>query len=109
MVFTFYNDPSVQKNYLSYDAALILVVIVLILLVASRIIVARTQRHSESARTANAGTPHLRPVPHRPEPDTSPASARPSTICPPPSCARPVARSDLLRWRAYRSKDEEER
>ncbi len=54
VVFTYYNDPSVQKNYLSYDAALILVVIVLILLVASRFIVARTQRHSESARTANA-------------------------------------------------------
>ncbi len=51
VVFTFYNDPSVQKNYLSYDAALILVVIVMILLVASRIIVARTQRHSESARS----------------------------------------------------------
>ena len=50
VVFTFYNDPSVQKNYLSYDAALILVVIVLLLLIASRIVVARTQRHSESAR-----------------------------------------------------------
>ncbi len=51
VVFTFYNDPSVQKHYLAYDAALILVVIVLLLLVASRVIVARTQRHSESART----------------------------------------------------------
>jgi phosphate transport system permease protein len=50
VVFTFYNDPSVQKHYLAYDAALILVVIVLLLLVSSRIIVARTQRHSESAR-----------------------------------------------------------
>ena len=55
VVFTFYNDPSVQKHYLSYDAALILVVIVLLLLVASRIIVARTQRHSESARTVQRG------------------------------------------------------
>ena len=63
MVFTFYNDPSVQKHYLSYDAALILVVIVLLLLVASRIVVARTQRHSESARTAPAR--HLRPLPQR--------------------------------------------
>ena len=51
VVFTFYNDPSAQKHYLSYDAALILVVIVLLLLVASRVVVARTQRHSESART----------------------------------------------------------
>ncbi|HEX4434700.1 MAG TPA: phosphate ABC transporter permease PstA [Acidimicrobiales bacterium] len=50
IVFTFYNDPSVQKHYLAYDAALILVVIVLLLLVASRIVVNRTQRHSESAR-----------------------------------------------------------
>jgi phosphate transport system permease protein len=50
VVFTFYNDPSTQKNYLSYDAALILAVIVLLLLVSSRIIVSRTQRHSESAR-----------------------------------------------------------
>ena len=55
MVFTFYNDPSVQKHYLAYDAALILVVIVLLLLVASRIIVARTQRHSESARHGQRG------------------------------------------------------
>ena len=51
VVFTFYNDPQTQKHYLSYDAALILVVIVLLLLVSSRIIVARTQRHSESARS----------------------------------------------------------
>ena len=53
VVFTFYNDPSVQKHYLAYDAALILVVIVMLLLVASRIIVARTQRHSESARVTD--------------------------------------------------------
>ena len=44
-----------QKHYLAYDAALILVVIVLLLLVASRIIVARTQRHSESARVTGNG------------------------------------------------------
>jgi len=56
VVFTFYNDPEVQKHYLSYDAALILVAIVLLLLVSSRIVVSRTQRHSESARTARAGT-----------------------------------------------------
>lgn len=46
-VFTFYDSPSKQAHYLAYDAALLLVVIVLILLVASRIIVARTQRHAE--------------------------------------------------------------
>ncbi len=51
VVFNFYNDPTTQKHYLSYDAALILVVIVLLLLVSSRVVVARTQRHSESART----------------------------------------------------------
>ncbi len=72
VVFTFYNDPSVQKHYLAYDAALILVVIVLLLLVASRIVVARTQRHSENARTGprrifgrfrNDPTRAARPVP----------------------------------------------
>ena len=41
-----------QKHYISYDAALILVVIVLLLLVASRVVVSRTQRHSENARGA---------------------------------------------------------
>src|SRR6185437_5078899 len=55
VVFTFYNDPSVQKHYLAYDAALILVVIVMLLLISSRIVVSRTQRHSESARTTTRG------------------------------------------------------
>jgi len=50
MVFTGYNSPEVQYHYLAFDAALILVVIVMLLLVLSRIIVARTQRHSESSR-----------------------------------------------------------
>jgi len=50
MVFTGYNSPEQQYHYLAYDAALILVVIVMLLLVLSRIIVARSQRHSESAR-----------------------------------------------------------
>ncbi len=50
VVFQYYNAPEPQYHYLSYDAALILVVIVLLLLVASRIIVARTQRHAEGAR-----------------------------------------------------------
>jgi phosphate transport system permease protein len=47
-VFTFYNQPAPEAHYLAYDAALLLVIIVLILLVSSRLIVARTQRHSES-------------------------------------------------------------
>jgi phosphate transport system permease protein len=47
-VYTFYNQPNAQAHYLAYDAALLLVFIVLALLVTSRIIVARTQRHSES-------------------------------------------------------------
>ncbi len=47
-VFTFYNQPSNEAHYLAYDAALLLVIIVLVLLVAARVIVARTQRHSES-------------------------------------------------------------
>jgi phosphate transport system permease protein len=47
-VYTFYNQPNVQAHYLAYDAALLLVIIVLLLLVISRVIVARTQRHSES-------------------------------------------------------------
>ena len=47
-VYTFYNQPNVQAHYIAYDAALLLVIIVLVLLVVSRIIVARTQRHSES-------------------------------------------------------------
>ena len=51
VVFTFWDQPNVKDHYLAYDAALILVVIVLLLLVASRIVVARTQRHAEGART----------------------------------------------------------
>lgn len=47
-VYTFYNQQNVQAHYIAYDAALLLVIIVLLLLVISRIIVARTQRHSES-------------------------------------------------------------
>ena len=76
VVFNYYNDATVQKNYLSYDAALILVVIVLILLVTSRIIVARTQRHSESARTATTGGRifgRFRTDPTKTEPNIGPA------------------------------------
>ena len=76
MVFNYYNDTTLQKNYLSYDAALILVVIVLILLVASRVVVARTQRHSESARTAPIGRRifgRFRTDPSTNEPNIGPA------------------------------------
>jgi phosphate transport system permease protein len=49
-VWTDYNQPIKATQYLSFDAALILVVLVLMLLVASRLLVNRTQRHSESRR-----------------------------------------------------------
>jgi phosphate transport system permease protein len=61
VVFQYYNAPEQNYHYLSYDAALILVVIVLLLLVASRIVVARTQRHAEGARTRARRRPR-RPV-----------------------------------------------
>ncbi len=47
-MWTFYNTSTESGHSLSYDAALLLLVIVLLLLVASRIVVARTQRHAES-------------------------------------------------------------
>jgi phosphate transport system permease protein len=47
-VYTFYNQPGAQAHNLAYDAALLLVIIVLVLLIVSRIMVARTQRYSES-------------------------------------------------------------
>jgi phosphate transport system permease protein len=46
-VFNFFQLPSAQAHTLAYDAAIILLVMVLILLVASRLIVARTQRYAE--------------------------------------------------------------
>ena len=46
-VWTWFNYPSNEFRYLSYDAALLLLVMVLLLLVTARIIVARTQRHAE--------------------------------------------------------------
>lgn len=46
-VWTFYNQPSSAAVELSYDAALILVVMVLLLMVASRLVVMRTQRHAD--------------------------------------------------------------
>jgi phosphate transport system permease protein len=49
-VFHDYDLSSVQSHYLAFDASLLLVVLVLILLVASRIIVARSQRYAEGKR-----------------------------------------------------------
>lgn len=48
-VWTDYNQPSVAAHVVSYDAALILIVMVLVLLVVSRVVVARTQRHTEGS------------------------------------------------------------
>lgn len=49
-VWTFFNLPSASAVRLSYDAALLLVVLVLSLIVVSRVIVGVTQRQGESAR-----------------------------------------------------------
>jgi phosphate transport system permease protein len=46
-VWTFYNYPSNTFVHLSYDAALILVVLVLLLIISARLIVALTQRNTE--------------------------------------------------------------
>lgn len=48
-IWAFFNEPSAQAHALSYDAALILMVLVVLLLVAARIITVRTRRHSEGA------------------------------------------------------------
>jgi|SRR5579875_386080 len=48
-VWTFYNQPSVTFQQLSYDAALVLVVLVAALVCLSRAIVARSQRYAERA------------------------------------------------------------
>ena len=75
VTFTFYNSAQTSAHYLAYDAALILVVIVLLLLVASRIIVARTQRHAEGTRQRRRRPPrpHTSP-PAPPAPPTPPAN-----------------------------------
>lgn len=46
-VWTFYNQPSSSFRNLSYQAALILIVLVLLLIIASRIVVAVSQRNAE--------------------------------------------------------------
>jgi phosphate transport system permease protein len=49
-VWTDWNQPLASLHYISYDASLILLVMVLSLLVVSRVVVARSQRHSEATR-----------------------------------------------------------
>jgi phosphate transport system permease protein len=49
-VWTDYNQPIKATQYLSFDAALILIVLVLVMLVSSRLLVNRTQRYSEGRR-----------------------------------------------------------
>jgi phosphate transport system permease protein len=46
-IWTWYDLPQKQANYLAYDAALIVVVLILVLLVAARLVVSRSQRHAE--------------------------------------------------------------
>lgn len=48
-VWTFFNLPSTASVQLSYDAALLLIVLVGILIVVARLVVALTQRHAETA------------------------------------------------------------
>lgn len=50
LVFGFYNLPTTASRALATDAALVLVFMVLVLLVSARVIVNRTQRHSEARR-----------------------------------------------------------
>jgi phosphate transport system permease protein len=45
-VWTFYNEPYDSAHQLAHEAALLLVVLVLVLIVASRLVVALTQRHA---------------------------------------------------------------
>ena len=107
VVFTYYNAPETQYHYLSYDAALILVVIVLLLLVSSRIIVARTQRHSESARGTGRGSRRRRRQPLGPEPTcrgrsttrcrASASTGRPAERRPPGADGDPTTRRNVER------------
>lgn len=48
-VWTFFNQPSKSAVQLSYDAAFLLILGVVFLIVLARVIVARTQRHSENS------------------------------------------------------------
>lgn len=46
-VFNFYNSPYPAQQYLSYDAALILLVFVLLIILAGRVIIVVSRRHAE--------------------------------------------------------------
>jgi phosphate transport system permease protein len=46
-VFNFYNSPYTAQQYLSYDAALILLVFVLLIILAGRVIIAISRRNAE--------------------------------------------------------------
>jgi phosphate transport system permease protein len=48
IVWTYYNQPSQEAVDLSYDAAVVLIALLLVILVTSRLIVGRSQRHSEA-------------------------------------------------------------
>jgi phosphate transport system permease protein len=50
VVWTFFNLPSKAQVQLSYDAALLLIVLVMLLIVVSRLVVGLTQRHAEPSR-----------------------------------------------------------
>lgn len=47
-VWTFYNDPTNSARALSYDAALLLIVLVVALILAARLVSRRARRHSET-------------------------------------------------------------
>ncbi len=47
-IWTFYNQPSKTAQNLSYDAALLLIVLLLVLIIAGRLITWFSRRHSES-------------------------------------------------------------
>jgi len=46
-VFNFYNSPYPPQEYLSYDAALILLVFVLAIIIVGRVIIAFSRRNAE--------------------------------------------------------------
>lgn len=46
-IYSFYNNPNQESVALSYDSALILLVLVLILIILGRVIVAMSRRHAE--------------------------------------------------------------
>ncbi len=49
-IWTDWNQPTAAAHVVSYDASVILIVMVLALLIVARLVVTRTQRHTEGAR-----------------------------------------------------------